>query len=256
MRYEFDTSTPPKLRVGLAGGRIEIDTADAAQTVVEVEAIRGDLENLRVEQRGDTIAVEHRKRFALVRGDEYEIRIVAPHGVEADLDVASADARLSGRIGGVEVNSASGDIQIERVERDARIRSASGDVRLLTVGGRADVNTASGDIELGSVGGDVSARSASGDVHVDDAAGSVSINTASGDQTITAVAAGKVDLKSASGDVRVGVRRGSRIFVDARSMSGETRSDLELGGSEPEGEGPLVELKAATMSGDISIVRA
>jgi DUF4097 and DUF4098 domain-containing protein YvlB len=256
MRYEFDTPRAPELRVGLAAGRIEIEAAETGQTVVEVEAIRGDVENLRVEQRGDTIAVEHRKRFALVRNEEYEVRIVAPRGAAADLDIASADARLSGQFGGVEVNAASGDIEIDHVDHDLRIRSASGDVRVVAVGGRADVNTASGDIELGSVGREVSARSASGDVRVDEPGAGVSINTASGDQMITAVADGKVELKSASGDVRVGIRRGSRLFVDARSMSGETTSELDLGGVEPEGEGPLVELKATTMSGDIAIVRA
>lgn len=256
MRHEFDTPDAPKLRVGLAAGRVEIETADTARTVVDVEAIRGDLENLRVEQRGDTIAVEHRKKLAIVRGDEFEVRIVAPHGADADLDVASANVRVSGRIGDAEVNSASGDVELDRVERDLRVRSASGGVRATAVGGKADVNTASGDIELGTVAGDVVARSASGDVRVGEPAAGVSVNTASGDQTISAVATGKVDLKSASGDVHVGVRRGSRVYVDARSMSGSTTSELELGGTRPEGEGPLVELKATTMSGDIAIVRA
>ncbi len=129
-------------------------------------------------------------------------------------------------------------------------------MRLAAVEGRADVNTASGDIELGRVGGGISVRSASGDVHVDEANAAVSINTASGDQVVESVVVGKVDLKSASGDCRIGIKQGSRLFVDARSMSGETTSELELSGEEAATDGPLVELKAATMSGDIHVVRA
>jgi hypothetical protein len=67
-----------------------------------------------------------------------------------------------------------------------------------------------------------------------------------------------VKVHSASGDIEVGIAKGSRLWVDAQSLSGETSSELELGTGEPvEGdEGPLVELRAQTMSGDISVRRA
>jgi len=256
MRYEFSTPEPPKLRAGIAAGRIEIETAETAETVVEVEAIRGDLENLKVEQHGHDIVVETRRRFALNRNDEYEIRIRAPHRTDADLNVASADVTAAGRLGGVEINTASGDVQVDEVEQDAKVRSASGDVRLGPVGGRVDVNSASGDVSVRRAGAGATVRSASGDVLIGEATQRVSVQTASGDQLIESGAEGAVDLKSASGDVKVGIKQGSRLFVDARSMSGETTSELELTGVEPDGDGPLVELKAATMSGDIRIVRA
>src|SRR5947209_1210619 len=91
VRYDFDTPEPPKLRAGIGAGRIVIETAETAETVVEVEAIRGDLENLKVEQHGRDIIIETRRRFALNRNDEYEIHIRAPHRTDADLNVASAD---------------------------------------------------------------------------------------------------------------------------------------------------------------------
>ena len=76
VRYDFDTPEPPKLRAGIGAGRIVIETAETAETVVEVEAIRGDLENLKVEQHGHDIIIETRRRFALNRNDEYEIHMV------------------------------------------------------------------------------------------------------------------------------------------------------------------------------------
>ena len=82
------------------------------------------------------------------------------------------------------------------------------------------------------------------------------MQTASGDQEVGSVSEGQITLQSASGDIEVGVKKGSKLFIDARSMSGETSSDLEVGEAPPEGEGPLVELRATAMSGDIRIRRA
>jgi DUF4097 and DUF4098 domain-containing protein YvlB len=255
VKYEFSTPEPPKLRVGIASGRVEIETDETDETVVDVEALRGDVEDLRVEQRGREIVVEHRRRLSLGR-DEFDVRIRAPHGADAELNVASADARARGRLGTVEVNTASGDVEIEHVAGDARVHAASGDVRFDSVGGKVDVHTASGDIELKTVGGHASVRTASGDVAVGEAAAGLSVHTASGDQTIGSVAQGSVDLKSASGDVTIGIKQGSRLWIDARSMSGDTSSELEIVGAETSSEGPLVELRATSMSGDIRVVRA
>jgi DUF4097 and DUF4098 domain-containing protein YvlB len=255
VRYEFSTPEPPKLRVGLASGRVEIETDETAETIVEVEALRGDLDDLRVEQRGREIVVENRKRISLGR-DEYDVRIRVPHDADADLNVASADVRAHGRLGNVEVNTASGDVEIEHVTGDARVHAASADVRLGSIGGRADVNSASGDVALETVVGDVAVRTASGDVSVGAARAGMSIYTASGDQTIGSVTEGSVELKSASGDVQIGIKQGSRLWIDARSMSGDTSSELEILGAETSSEGPLVELRATSMSGDIRVVRA
>ena len=82
------------------------------------------------------------------------------------------------------------------------------------------------------------------------------MRTASGDQQVRSVAGGKVELSSASGDIRVGIKRGSRLWVDARSMSGDVSSELEVGDDAPGDDGPLVELQVTAMSGDVRVVRA
>jgi DUF4097 and DUF4098 domain-containing protein YvlB len=82
------------------------------------------------------------------------------------------------------------------------------------------------------------------------------VNTVSGDIRVDAVKQGNVTLGAVSGDIVVGVRRGSRLWVDAQSISGETESELELAGTPVSDEGPLVELRAKTVSGDIRVVRA
>jgi DUF4097 and DUF4098 domain-containing protein YvlB len=255
VRYDFATQKPPRLRFGIGAGRIEVETADVVETTVDVEAIRGDIEGLKVEQHGHDIVVESRKRFGF-KGDEYDVRIRAPHASEIDANLASATFRAAGRLGAVEVNTASGNVQLGDVERDVKIRSASGDVQVGSIGGRADLNTASGDVQVASAAGGGTIRSASGDVQIGEARQRLSLNTASGDMQIGSIAEGAVDVKSASGDVRIGIEQGSRLFVDARSLSGETTSEVELAGVEIATGGPLVEVKGTTMSGDIRIVRA
>jgi hypothetical protein len=87
----------------------------------------------------------------------------------------------------------------------------------------------------------------------------VTVQTASGDQQIDAVTHGQVTMQSASGDLSVGIRRGSRLAVDARSLSGDTTSEIELDEYELDDdapEAPLVELRATAMSGDIHVARA
>ena len=111
-------------------------------------------------------------------------------------------------------------------------------------------------MQIREVGGSLEVNSASGDVMVREAASSVSVNTASGDQTVGSVSQGKVNLKSASGDLKIGIREGSTLWVDARSRSGEVRSELPVSDLPPEGDAPHVELRANSMSGDITVVRA
>ena len=60
-----------------------------------------------------------------------------------------------------------------------------------------------------------------------------------------------------SGDVNVAARPGLALWIDAQSVSGSMRSDLDVGdlpAAEP-GETP-VELRIRTVSGDVRIARS
>ena len=46
-----------------------------------------------------------------------------------------------------------------------------------------------------------------------------------------------------------------RLWIDAKTMSGETISELEIGDAPTDGEGPMVEVRATAMSGDIRVKR-
>ncbi len=251
MRTEtFQTPGPVSLDVRNPAGEIRLETADAAETFVELEPLRDNeasaaaVESARLELRasGDAreiiIDVPKQRRFGF--GAEVLIRIRSPHGSNVDARSGSADVEGRGRFGDVEVDTGSGDVAFQEVAGDAKVNAASGDVQISRVGGEARLD----------------ANSASGDVEVREARSGVSVNSASGDQMIGSVAEGSVSLKSASGDLRIGIKEGSKLFVDAKSRSGEVSSELDVSDVAPEGEAPLVELRASTMSGDIQIVRA
>jgi DUF4097 and DUF4098 domain-containing protein YvlB len=250
----FETFTTPgavTLDLRVPAGDVEVETGDAAETTVELE-VRGrdgdELERdarIEMRQRGDgyevVVEADRGRGMGLFRGrsGEYRVRVTAPSGATVRAQLASADLSGRGNYADVDVKAASGDVEFEDVSGDASVNTASGDIQLERVGS-AKVN------------------SASGDVRIDESTGGVAVNTASGDVELRSVASGEVKVNSASGDVEVGIAKGSRLWVDAQSLSGDTSSELDLESGAPieTDEGPLVELKARTMSGDISVKRA
>jgi DUF4097 and DUF4098 domain-containing protein YvlB len=234
-RETFAAPGPLRLDLSLPAGEIELDAAPVAEAVVELELVRGSeaaVEEARVELRGDELVVKVDHPQAEVR-----LRLQVPEGSALQAKTASGDVRARGRLGDAEVKSASGDVMLDAV-------------------GSLEAKLASGDLEVAQVAGEARVDSASGDVELGETAAGVNVRTASGDQQVGSVVEGKVDLSSASGDIRVGIKRGSRVWVDARSMSGDVSSELEVGEDVPGDDGPLVELQVTAMSGDVQVVRA
>lgn len=286
MRTEtFETPGDVRLEVRIGGGEVRLETAETQETTVVLEPLRDNdastaaVANARVELRerggGYEVVIDARDRGrGLFRNAEVLVSVTCPEGSSVETKTGSADVSGRGRFGSVEVESGSGDIEFGDVSGDARVNAASGDVQLGNVGGyarlnsasgdiqarvlagEAKINTASGDIIVREVHGELGANSASGDVIVREARSSVSVNTASGDQEIGRVVEGNISLKSASGDLKVGIAEGSSLWVDARSRSGDVRSELPVSDSPPENGGPSVELRATTMSGDVTVSRA
>jgi DUF4097 and DUF4098 domain-containing protein YvlB len=279
MRSEtFPTAGPVRLNLEIPAGQIDVEATETEETHVELEATSGDdairnlVDNARIElvRRGDVhevvVETKENRGFSISIGDggisfgggQLSLRITCPHGAELDVRTKSADLRARGRYGEAEVKTASGDVQIEAAQ-EARIKSASGDIRLGHVHGELEAQTASGDVRADIVDGDVHAQLVSGDVDIRDSRGSVTANTVSGDQRFGAVQQGRVDLKAISGDVSVGIRSGSRFYVDANTVSGDTSSEFELDDApaqEEDPDAPLVEVFAKTVSGDVRIERA
>lgn len=266
MQKSFDVAGPVQLEVRLAAGEIGVDpTLDGR---VEVELVAHDeesqrlVDDARVELHGDHLLVDVPNRrggfnFGLVFGRTgITCRVRCPHESTLNARTKSADVRAHGTIGSLVVQTASGDVEADLVTGNVNVKGASGDIAIREVGGSVSIQTASGDVDLGIVRGAVNVSSASGDIAIEEAYGNVSASTVSGDQDHLAVMTGSVSAHSVSGDVTIGVRRGSRAWLDCNTVSGDTSSELELSPDVPEGDGPLVEIRAKTVSGDIRILRA
>src|SRR5918994_3206973 len=226
MRTEsFATPGDVELTIEIPKGDVELEAVETKETTVELEARGRDADEfereVRIEARprgaGHEVVIDASARRGLLgfREGEYRVRINAPRGTDVRAKLASADIGGRGQFGEVEVDSASGDVVFDEIA------------------GQAGINTASGDVELRRVGS-AKVNSASGDVRIEDS-GPVDANTASGDIRLRSVASGEVRLHSASGDLDVGIAKGSRLWVDAQSLSGDTISELELEGT-PSGD--------------------
>jgi hypothetical protein len=281
MRSEtFSTPGPVRLDLEMPAGEIEIATANTDETHVELEATSSNeqvqemVAAARIEssRRGDVfhVTVEVRTRHGVwisfsggpdirLGTPEMRLRISCPAGAELDVKTKSADLEAHGEYGDVDVKTASGDLSIETA-RNTNVKTASGDVHFETVSGILDVKTVSGDVHVASVAGNANFQVVSGDVFVHDAGGSISGTSVSGDQRYEAVVNGRVELRAVSGDLGIGVRRGSRVFIDANTVSGSTSSEFELADAPaqaaPAADAPLVEVFAKTVSGDVRLERA
>ena len=265
----FETPGPLELDLNVPAGKIELDAADVAATEVELEplhdsegsreAVERTKVNLRPRGEGHELVVEvpSERGFGIRFGrtPSVLVRVRCPEGAKVSVRTRSADVEAHGRFGAAQVRDISGDVVWETVDGDAIFHSTSGDMRVDAVTGTLNVKTVSGDVEIGAVGGRLSAEGVSGDIRVASVEGSVTTKTVSGDQRL-GVAEGKVALVSVSGDLEARVRRGSRVFVDANAVSGDVSSELELSAEKADGEGPVVEIRARSVSGDVRIARA
>jgi hypothetical protein len=268
MQKTFEFQVPVDLDVRLASGDIEVDPT--AEGRVEIELIAHDeesqrlVDNARIELNPHghrptvLVDVPQKKGFSIsIFGRSgIECRIRCPHDSALSVRTKSADISTRGTIGGLNVQTASGDLDVDRVSGGVNVKSASSDFSAREVGGGVNIQTASGDIDLSIARGPVNVTSVSGDISIGEAYDNVNANSVSGDQDHRAVMQGIVAAHSVSGDVTIAVRRGSKAFLDCTTVSGDTTSELELTSDAPAGDGPLVEIRAKTVSGDIRITRA
>jgi DUF4097 and DUF4098 domain-containing protein YvlB len=256
----FQTPSPPLLDIRNAAGTVVVDAAETSETEVQVEPLDDTAEELmdavRVDLRGDRLQIEMPERRGFFgRNPNFAVRVRCPQGSRLAARTRSAHVEARGRLESADVKSASGDVELEQVERAASAQTASGDVDIELAGSVA-VNTASGDVTVRHCTGPLKANTVSGDLTVHSADGSVESHTVSGDLRLESVGTDTVTANSVSGDVLVRVRRGATVWLDVRSVSGDTESELDVGDGPPAETDHVMELRITTVSGDVRIERA
>jgi DUF4097 and DUF4098 domain-containing protein YvlB len=259
--WEFPCSEPIDANVSLASGTVLVNAEPLEGNVVRVRIARGRLADAD-DHAVDDVAVEFADRHLVVsedsrrgfawRSKELHIEIWIPTGSRLAVQAASADVKCRGEYGAVEVHSASGRVKVETVHGLAELSSMSGEISVLQTR-EADIQSASGRIRVGVAEGDVNAKTASGAIRISDAQASVTARTASGRISVDMIARGRADLNTVSGDIEVNVAKGTGVFLDLASLTGQVTSDLTA--SEQQG-GADLHLQCRTVSGALHVASA
>jgi hypothetical protein len=247
-RFSFGVGSQPILDIRVTSGRIDLAPSAEGEITIDVSGSGADF--LVVEQNGDTISIREERR--LFGGRSVNIRAGVPAGTSLEGAVASLDIVARVDLGRVVMRSASGDLDLGRIDH-AELKSASGDVKIDSCAGRCEVTTASGDVRIHQATGDVSVSSASGDVGIESVEGRVEVKTASGDIRIGRCSGPSIEAASMSGDVEVGLPEGTRVEAEIDSLSGDVVLPPRR---PPDGQTERsLKLRAKTVSGDIVVRR-
>jgi len=278
--HVFETPGPVDLKVELSTGQIDISAEDVAQTTVELKAVHGDnvaqdlIANARVEQSGNKVSVIMPKNKGGFFGRKGQVHatITVPNESNLKVDTGSADLKARGRFGQTNINSGSGDIEIdqmasgdlkagsgdidvERVIGAVKVKTGSGDITVGDIGGDADLLAGSGDVVLAGGGGGVKVKTGSGDVVLDTGGSRVDAMAGSGDLVIKQVDRGEVFAKTGSGDVTIGVAHGTAAYLDIQTVTGDVRSSLDATESPQDGDA-TVSINVMSGTGDVVLQRA
>jgi len=245
----FDVGDHPGVEVRIASGHIHVDEGPAGTINVSISATNPD--KLLVEQFRDHIQIGEEGRL---RGS-YRVRLEVPAGTDLNTAVASGNVDVRGPVGDFSARSASGDITLRHATGRTEIKVASGDVTIKRAGGDTRAVSASGDITISTAEADCSVVTASGDAELGSAAGGLNVKTASGNVLVKRYEGDTLIAKSVSGRLDLRIATGRRVDLDIRTLSG--RVDLPSPTDSPTPpDGPEVQLRAKSVSGNITIRRA
>lgn len=254
--------TPGDLAViaKIPSGLLDVRASDTDTTILRVERIKDPADLwVRFDEvgAGHRLSIEYRRkgRFGFFGDDEVVLVIECPERAMVEMSGGSADLAVHGRIRSIDFSSGSGDVNFQDAAGDVRVKVGSGDVQGGRVGGDMTMHGASGDIRIDAVVGRFEVKTASGDIEVGPVDGDVSITSVSGDVELHSLRQGRTQVRSVSGDVHIGVAAGTDVRLDVSTTSGDARSDLAMV-AEPTSEGRLLDLKCASVSGDVRITRA
>jgi DUF4097 and DUF4098 domain-containing protein YvlB len=258
MNQTFQTKEPLQLTVTVPAGSLDIEAvADATETTVEVERLDKAMDPAELETRlahdGTALEVKvGKKRF---RDGRYRVTITTHEGANLDISTGAADVRATGTLGSCRYRSGSGDVSFDELRGRVSMKTGSGDIRVTNALDEIGIDVASGAIVVGTAHRRAAIHNVSGTVDVGEAKADLTVRTVSGDLRIGSTARGDVSLTSVSGDIDVGIVAGTRTYLDVHSISGQMRSDLDVSSAPHASGGPDVQLRAKTVSGDVTIRR-
>ena len=185
----------------------------ASASTAQQKRLDAIVSNPPVEQKGDTIRVG--KDFGKIHNVSIAYTIEVPHDTEISTQVVSGSQDISNVRGPVKVDSASGSIKVNGVERATTLNTLSGSIDVQNIGDDLRASSASGSVMASKIKGDVRISALSGETQIIDPGGRVDADT------------GQRHRRSARSDAR----RESARRLRYRKRAGKSRR-LELLGFE------------------------
>jgi DUF4097 and DUF4098 domain-containing protein YvlB len=216
------------------------DMPDSQRRLSETES------NPPVEQTPDGVRIG--KDMFRMHNASISYTIEVPRDTEVSATVASGTQLVRGVRGPVKVQSASGSIRVEDVEREAQLISLSGSVEATNIGdtvrasstsGTIAVSGAKGDVRVNGLAGSIQVVKPGGRVDADAGSGTIDVQGATSDVKAHAVS-GRVavtgnpgvgvywDLRTISGGVNISVPKNANLHLLAEATSGEIRTDIPI----------------------------
>jgi hypothetical protein len=213
---EHEIGSAGRFHLRQLSGSIHVLGVDGAIARVRERNGRAITEAFQVETGEGSLSLSAPERFGhdvvfgIGRRSSFDLEIEVPRTAEVSIETASADLDVRG------------------LTRQARIRTASGDVTLEGMAGALELDSVSGEVRIVAAAAlDLHARTISGDLSVRaPRLGRAEIGTTSGDVRLDATLAGNgpFAIETVSGDATIVGRMGLRI--EARTVTGDLRSDL------------------------------
>jgi hypothetical protein len=186
---KFDTPAPIAAVLHIPAGRVQLITADRADTAVEVLPANaskgGDVkaaEQTTVEYGDGVLRIEVPVKDQLFGASgSIDVTVQLPAGSRVEAKAAATEFRAVGRLGDVTFEGAYDQIKVDEAA-SARLTAVAGDVSVGRLTGPAEISTSKGDIRVAeAVRGEVTLRTDMGDIEVSVAPGvSASLDAGTG----------------------------------------------------------------------------
>ena len=268
VEHTLDVTSTPVVDIDSFAGSVSVVRGDPG--VVHVYAERHALNERDLE--GMAVTALHdggRVRIACTRTTGRPMRswvrltVTVPPGSETRIDTKGGSIEVDGLEAPVTARTAGGSIHVTRARGAAAVHTAGGSIRVDGHEGPVTARTAGGSIRIeGELSPEVDAETIGGSVKVEGVDGQVRAVTKGGSIQVSGRISGASEVSTAGGSIVVGIRRGSRITVDASTTGGAT-SDVDgltvhdrrriEGSVEGGGDGHLV---VRTVGGGLKIRRA
>jgi hypothetical protein len=251
----IDIELVRKLKVSLIGGTVDIIGHDEPGARIEVHGVTG--KDLKISMDGDRLEIDHPQLrwdnffevFASFRGTaRAEVSVLVPRDVALRFGVVSADALVSGLRNNAKLSTVSGDIVIDDVDGDLELNAVNGEISVRNHVGALVAHTVSGDI------------TASGSIRsftLDGVSSNAFLDlTGTPDQIVTNSVSGNLTVRLEP-DVAVRYRLNTlsgTLQLDDRTVRTAFGKGYE--GSTGTLDGSWIDLRANSVSGDISVVRS